>query len=138
MATDTLSSISEWFRRAVPSPSHKNLSVQAGCHFEEMAEFADAVGNKWLADHLHECADELKGGRWELVADPVPTLDSLCDLIVTAIGVAHMSGWNIAAALAEVDRANWSKFVDGFPVFDNNGKIAKSENYIPPDLASFV
>lgn len=134
----TIESIAEWFVRAVPKPTDKNLSVQAGCHLEEMSEFANAIGNKWLADHISECADELKGGRCDCVPDPVPTLDSLCDVIVTAIGVAHMAGWDVVKALAEVDRANWSKFVDGVPVFDENGKIAKGPHYSAPDLQDFV
>jgi predicted HAD superfamily Cof-like phosphohydrolase len=65
-------------------------------------------------------------------------LDSLCDQIVTAVGVAHMFGMDISGALSEVNRSNWSKFVEGKPVFNEHGKIAKGPNYTPPDLARFV
>jgi len=34
--------------------------------------------------------------------------------------------------------ALWSKFIDGHPVFDANGKIAKGKDYTPPNLDSFV
>lgn len=134
----TIESIAEWFRRAVPKPTWANVLVQAGCHFEEVSEFAAAIGNLWLAQHLEECAHELKVEKPEMPVDPVPALDALCDQIVTAIGLAHMAGWDIVQALAEVDRANWSKFVDGAPVFDGNGKIAKGPNYDPPNLRDFV
>ena len=37
---------------------------------------------------------------------------------------------------------NWktyfSKFEDGKPVFDANGKITKGKNYTPPDLTSYI
>ena len=49
-----------------------------------------------------------------------------------------MFGLDIEGALAEVIRSNYSKFVDGKPVFDANGKIAKPATYSPPDLTAFV
>lgn len=67
----------------------------------------------------------------------IELLDSLCDQIVTAIGVAHMMGFDIESALNEVNRSNWSKFIDGKAVFDENGKIAKPDTYSKPDLTSF-
>lgn len=33
---------------------------------------------------------------------------------------------------------NWSKFVDGKPVFDEKGKLKKGDIYTPPDLGKFV
>ena len=44
----------------------------------------------------------------------------------------------MAGALAEVNKSNWSKFKDGAPVFDGNGKIAKADGYFKPDLAKFL
>ena len=54
------------------------------------------------------------------------------------MGVAQGHGWDIMGALAEANRSNWSKFVDGCPVFDANGKIAKPASYSPPELSPFV
>jgi predicted HAD superfamily Cof-like phosphohydrolase len=135
---NTLESIVDWFRSAVPEPATENLSVQVGCHLEEMAEFAAAVGKRWAAIHLDDIAYEFKIEKPEVRVDPTPTLDALCDQIVTAIGVAYMAGWDILGALAEVDRSNWSKFVDGSPVFDAQGKIAKGPRFTAPDLTKFV
>lgn len=42
------------------------------------------------------------------------------------------------SSFEEVNRSNWSKFVDGKPVFDENGKIKKGDGYTPPDLSKFV
>lgn len=33
-----------------------------------------------------------------------------------------------------VDRSNWSKFVDGKPVRDAHGKVAKGQYYSKPNL----
>jgi predicted HAD superfamily Cof-like phosphohydrolase len=68
----------------------------------------------------------------------IELLDSLADQIVTAIGVAHMFGFDISGALAEVNRSNFSKFEDGKPVFDANGKITKGKNYTPPELTPYI
>jgi predicted HAD superfamily Cof-like phosphohydrolase len=68
----------------------------------------------------------------------IELLDSLADQIVTAIGVAHMMGFDILGALQEVNRSNFSKFEDGKAVFDENGKIRKGKDYTPPNLESFV
>lgn len=65
-------------------------------------------------------------------------LDALCDQIVTAIGVGYMAGFDMAGALQEVIRSNASKFENGKPLFDENGKIRKGKDYTPPELAQFV
>ena len=70
--------------------------------------------------------------------DEVQLLDALCDQIVTAIGVGYMAGFDMAGALQEVIRSNASKFENGKPLFDENGKIRKGKDYTPPELAQFV
>ena len=41
-------------------------------------------------------------------------------------------------AVEEINRSNWSKFVDGKPVFKPNGKVGKGPNYFEPNLDSLV
>ena len=65
-------------------------------------------------------------------------LDALADGIVTATGMAHMAGMDIVGALGEVNRSNWSKFEDGKPVFNENGKIAKGKDYSKPELKPYL
>ncbi len=65
-------------------------------------------------------------------------LDAMVDQVVTATGSAQHLGMNIAGGLDEVNRSNWSKFVDGKPIFDENGKIAKGPDYFKADLSPFV
>lgn len=48
-------------------------------------------------------------------------------------------GFDMSGALKEVNLSNWSKFDEnGNPIFNENGKIVKGENYFKPDLAKFV
>jgi predicted HAD superfamily Cof-like phosphohydrolase len=132
--------IQQWFRLAVPNPTDRNRGVQIGCHLEESAEFAIAIGDPELAQKLHAMATYYKeaGRKANHHVDRLELLDACCDGIVTLVGVAHMFGFDLGRALAEVNRSNWSKFVDGVPVFDANGKIAKPPTYTPPKLDRYV
>ena len=149
---NTVDEIKNWFQKAVPAPSDKNRAVQLGCHFEEFGEMLLVMGLKngtvyselaALASALKDAGKDAKSWQflseeWLPVFDKTELLDALCDQIVTAIGVAHMFGMNIEGALTEVNRSNWSKFVNEAPVFDENGKIAKGPDYTPPDLTEFL
>lgn len=134
--TSHVRQIKRWFEAAVPAPTDKNRAVQLGCHYEEVAEMCEATGNLRTAATIWEISVDYKrnGSPFLSTVDRKELLDSLCDQIVTAIGVAHMFGLDVERALTEVDRSNWSKFVEGKPVFDANGKIAKPPTYSPPDL----
>jgi NTP pyrophosphatase (non-canonical NTP hydrolase) len=138
-----ISIIKLWFERAVPNPTDKNRAVQIGVHFEEVAEMAEAIREDKVHEKLAYIADFHKRlNQGFATDDPLVNrkelLDSLCDQIVTAVGVAHMFGMDIAGALSEVNRSNWSKFIDGQPVFNEHGKIAKGPEYTPPNLDSFL
>ena len=134
--------IKQWFQLAVPTPTDKNRAVQLGCHFEEGAEMLAGIGETFIAERLALIATQYKKDSEVEINEPgldrTELLDALCDQIVTAVGVAHMFGLDIEGALAEVTRSNYSKFVDGAPVFDANGKIAKPATYSKPNLEQFV
>lgn len=141
--------ILKWFKKAVPEPTIETACVQIGCHYEEVAEMAGALSDRVVFE-INKTADLYKSkevshlitaeaAKLGLVdVDRVELLDSLCDQIVTAVGVAHMLGMDIESALAEVNSSNWSKFENGSPVFDENGKIKKGASYFKPDLSKFV
>ncbi len=135
--TNHINNTKSWFEAAVPNPTDKNRAVQIGCHFEEVCEMIGAV--REFSDEMEELADYFKKDLTvsSLEPDRKELLDALCDQIVTAVGVAHMFGMNIEGAMAEVNRSNFSKFVDGKPVFNEHGKIMKGPNYTPPDLTGF-
>lgn len=138
-----LSTIDLWFKRAVPNPTDKNRAVQIGCHFEEFGEMCDTlcIGAKFeeaVRNIAYFFKTECAGIDLNHAISREVLLDALCDQIVTAVGVAHMFGMDIQGALTEVNRSNWSKFVDGQPVFNEHGKIAKGPNYTKPDLTPFA
>ena len=139
----------EWFREAVPNPDNHTLSVQLGCHFEEVAEMLEAVyirdnsGDSPLwgiaLDAIESLADALKFGQCHIHGtNKKMLLDAIGDQIVTATGVGTQLGMDVAGALDEINRSNWSKFEDGRPVFNENGKIAKGKDYTPPNLEPFL
>lgn len=69
--------------------------------------------------------------------DKVEILDAICDIMVTVWGLAAKAGLNpyVAEAFNEVMRSNWSKADEnGKAIYYDNGKIAKSDRYSPPDL----
>lgn len=128
-----------WFERAIPNPNPQNVSVQIGCHMEEFAEMLTALGETTLAGAVDRVAEMYKSAIYASPAiDRREMLDALADQMVTAVGIAHMMGMDILGALNEVNRSNFSKFVDGQPVFKAWGKIAKGPNYSEPDLTPFV
>ena len=139
-----INEILKWFKKAVPNPTEKTQIVQMGCHFEEFSEMLTSVGFAKYCDtvvNIDSIADSFKAGKVSNFSDDIDKielLDSLCDQIVTATGVAHMLGFDIEGALDEVNRSNWSKFENGSPVFDENGKIKKGESYFKPNLTKFI
>lgn len=145
---NTIKEIKTWFETAVPVPTEDSKRVQLGVHAEEFVEMLDEIEPKNFIDlslpntreSLEDIASEFKANK-ELefnIIDRENFLDALCDGIVTAVGVAHMYGFDIESALQEVSDSNNSKFVDGKPIFNEHGKIMKGPNYFRPDLSKFV
>lgn len=145
--SEPLADTLKWFELAVPKPTGKNLAIQYGCHLEEVAEMLEAIGDIEESQHLDCLGDYYKQTAINEVTtvsvnkEPqrdTEILDSLCDQIVTALGVGYMFGFDMKSALTEVVRSNFSKFENGNPVFDDNGKIKKGANYTPPQLGEFI
>lgn len=140
----TLKKIEQWHQKARPAPDAAAFNVQLGCHFEEFAEMLDTLVAVNPASHEHLCsvrlrlaamATDLKHGFIKIQIDNRKAfLDSLADQVVTAIGVGHCAGMQTAEACERVNDSNWSKFVDGEPVFNEAGKVAKGPGYAEPDL----
>ena len=154
----SIQSIIRWFEIAKPEPTFADIAVQVGCHYEEVSEMLEATNNYgdlscYSSDSesdtgtLSDLADFYKDGFGnDNVAnfDRLALLDALCDQVVTAIGVGVLMGFDMAKAIKEVDRSNWTKFAkdqDGkyVPYIKPNGKIGKNPNtYQEPQLADYV
>lgn len=147
---DTLVQTQNWFLRAVPNPTSKNISTQIGCHLEEVVEMLEelAPNSEEAYDTLHnaiaaltELSELMKSSDKEVYApnsNRLAILDALADQIVTATGIGTFLGMNVPGALTEVNRSNYSKFEDGEPVFNENKKVMKGKDYTPPDLTPFI
>jgi predicted HAD superfamily Cof-like phosphohydrolase len=150
----SIESITLWHKRARPNPTDENFNVQLGCHLEEIVEMVEALRftykngtgvempgkNSMIYQQVKDFSDGLKSGRISAqIADRKGLVDSLADQIVTSVGVGHCANTNIVKAVDIVNTSNWSKFSpEGEPYFDQNGKILKGPNYVPPALDSCV
>ena len=150
----SIESIELWHKRARPNPTAENFNVQLGCHFEEIVEMIEALRfthkngtgvempgkNSMLYQQIKDFADGLKAGRITAdIANRKELVDAMADQIVTSVGVAHTANMKITRAVDIVNTSNWSKYSpDGQPYFDQNGKILKGPNYVPPALEDCV
>ena len=146
--SDILQNTVSWFQKAVPNPTDKNMRVQLGVHLEEIAELLEeaftndhttmnhlAQTRKWLtylSNHLKQTSASV------VFPDREATLDAICDQLVTGAGLGHMMSMDVVGALDDVNFSNWSKFVDGEPIFDENKKIKKGPMYRKPELSPFI
>lgn len=137
--SNTLQAINNWHALARPYPSSDALAIQAGCHLEEVVEMLRALeptlAIRDAASSLEHLSKLWKSREhYPVIADRREFLDSLADQVVTAVGVGHCANMNIVEACERVDESNWSKFVNGLPVFNTQGKITKPATYKPPNL----
>lgn len=139
----SIESIELWHRRGRPDPTMREFDIQLGCHLEEIVEML-AVIDVGAADTMYRAraslgwmADCLKRGHLQAsITDHKEFLDSIADQIVTGVGAAHCANMNATEAVARVNTSNWTKYgLDGQPIFDENGKIKKGPDYVPPDLS---
>lgn len=145
---NTLAKTVAWFNTARPAPTAAQTRVQLGVHFEEVAEMLlelkslDETTEDLITDacfSLQALAERLKTTDVVIHYEShINILDSICDQIVTATGVAHHLGYSVVEALDEVNASNFSKFENGEAIVDVNGKIAKGCDYFKPDLSAFV
>lgn len=139
-----------WLHACGKTPSVGNVSLQIGCHLEEVAEFlscirTDSEGGQLIIDRtvvdLEWLAGKIKKGNYtahipnHLRAD---ALDALCDGEVTGNGIAYLVGMDKDAADQAVLAANEAKLVNGKPVILEGGKIGKPPGWAPPNLTPFV
>ncbi len=132
-----------FFDIALPEKTLETRCVQIGCHFEEVAEMMEALGLNANAEKMHELANKFKrkinGAMVQTKkADLVKLADAMGDQIVTATGVMENFNMDSLGIVNNISDSNLSKFEDGKPVFDSNGKITKGKDYVKPNLEEFV
>ena len=66
-------------------------------------------------------------------------LKELADLVYVTYGYAATFGWDLDEAIRRVHASNMSKLgADGKPIYRDDGKVLKSDNYKKPDLKDLV
>lgn len=66
-------------------------------------------------------------------------LKELCDLMYVVCWAANSQGMDIDTAFKEVHRSNMSKLgKDGKPIYREDGKVLKSDEYVPANVLPFV
>lgn len=111
---DTIERIQQWFDTAVPNPAEDAWQPQLAVHIEEFTEMlVDGLSYGEDSNPVYELGilhNYYKNKRDTEEPNDLMLLDSLCDQIVTAVGIAKMRGYDISGALAEVAQSNESKF----------------------------
>ena len=71
--------------------------------------------------------------------DLVEIADALTDILYVTYGMAHALGIPIDECFAEVQASNMSKLgEDGKPIYREDGKVLKGENYFKPDISRII
>lgn len=145
--------IIEWFKACYPNVTPEVASIQYGCLVEEIGETMQVTEDLEYAEDFNAqvldvdyVARHYKNqfpGNVKFLQELEPThrtehLDGLIDIIWTAVTSGTAMGYDMQGALDEVIRSNYSKFENGKPVFDENGKVAKGKDYTKPDLHRFA
>jgi len=140
---DELKRAVEWHKQAVPNPTDKNKCIALGVHFEEIAEMFEAIGLPAQEKQMHTLANAFKS--CDVVAmnvamgtNRLKLADSIFDQNVTSCGISNAFKIDHIGGLGEVNDSNYSKFEDGKPVFNEQGKISKGKYYEPPQLDKFI
>jgi len=121
----------------------RQTALYVGLQCEELAEKLEAIfgGISGPVILLGILSNNFKSGMFDGVvfeANRKELLDADIDLMWVTIGSVLSQGADIHGAIAEVNRSNASKMVDGKLLKDANGKVTKGPHFSPPDLTPFV
>jgi predicted HAD superfamily Cof-like phosphohydrolase len=114
-------------------------------NFDMVEDFMNAFGQDVEKTPMMSGVAEL---RYELIREELEEMrealdskdligiaDALTDLLYVVYGAGHSFGLNLDACFEEVHRSNMSKLgADGKPIYREDGKVMKGENYSSPDL----
>ena len=68
----------------------------------------------------------------------IDVADALADLLYVVYGAGHAFGLDLDECFTEVHESNMSKFDEGKPIYREDGKVLKSDTYIPPNLGEIL
>ncbi len=98
-------------------PNQKIVKLRSSLIEEELSELKIALEQK----NLEEVAD------------------ALTDILYVTYGAGHAFGINLDRCFEEVQKSNMSKLgEDGKPIYNDKGKVMKSEKYFPPNFKKIL
>jgi predicted HAD superfamily Cof-like phosphohydrolase len=98
-------------------PEHKTVKLRLDLIEEEYHELVEAT----------------------LTSNLTGVADALGDLLYVVYGAGHAFGLNLGLIFNEIHRSNMSKLGDdGKPVYREDGKVMKGENFFEPNLERFT
>lgn len=146
-----LSKTQQFFKQAIPNPSHSASVVQLSMVLEEVAELLEtfSITSELEDNYLNDSITNLSRLVRTMRKDPtsvsldrvsrVSRLDAYCDIAVTVEGAAYCESMDYTGAKNEVDDSNLSKFdEEGNAIFNEYGKIVKGPNFFKPKLEKFT
>ena len=69
----------------------------------------------------------------------IEVADALTDILYVTYGAGHAFGIDLDKCFDEVQRSNMSKLnADGKPIYNENGKVMKGQNYFKPNLKKII
>jgi predicted HAD superfamily Cof-like phosphohydrolase len=82
-----------------------------------------------IAEELQELCEAVEK------EDIIEVADALADLLYVVYGAGHAFGIDLDECFEEVHESNMSKLDDdGNPIYRDDGKVLKSDNFFEPDL----
>jgi predicted HAD superfamily Cof-like phosphohydrolase len=124
--------------KSLPAQSVATFHLRFGLHRQShpSVEIDPALADlrvKLLQEEVDEFSEASKK------RDIVEIADALADIVYVAYGAAINYGIDLDAVIEEVHNSNMTKLDDdGSPVFREDGKVGKSPNYRPPDVAAVL
>ena len=126
---------------------------QVKTNFDRVGEFMKVFGQEvknkpeWpnedtmelRIDLIEEELEEFKDAILSADGTLVDVADALSDLLYVVYGAGHSFGIDLDKCFAEVHRSNMSKLDEnGKPIYREDGKVLKGENFTEPDLTSIL
>ena len=118
-------------------------------NFNKVKEFMDAFGQEVVTkpdwpnvetmelrmDLIEEEVQEFNEACCDATGSLVEVADALSDILYVVYGAGHAFGIDLDKCFSEVHRSNMSKLGnDGKPIYRQDGKILKGENFSEPNL----
>ena len=155
MKAPALDQIITWFDKTSPHSNEDHTHKQLAKHLEKISGMLvslKGVGRDYntreqlslSADVMSHVQRQIKAGHngIELVLKDIDTaelLQSLCNQIISSIGVAHALNLDIVGALSELAECNISRFdEEGNPIFNEQMNLVNGPDFTAPDLTPYI